>query len=203
MQPSCFGKLGAVPLRAPLSPRLLDVSLPPGFDAQPTGIMAGHLGARAELDAVELERIAPEDRSSISRVRAFVVPALVDLAVDIPRTLEANREAIALLTRTFGFPYDWKLDRPIFGALHKQTMFSFACDAPEDETTKQPMCLIVRGPVTHVEGIALDTLEGKQRLERVQRSFSATTDFRATLRSFSMRARIERAVWANVQSPFA
>jgi hypothetical protein len=56
--------------------------------------------------------------------------------------------------------------------------------------------------VTHVEGVALDTPDGRQRLERVQRSFSATTDFRATLRSFSMRARIERAVWVNVQAPF-
>lgn len=165
--------------------------------------MASHVGGRAEPDASELDRLPSEDRPGLSRVRAFVVPSLVDLAVEIPRTLEANREAIALLSRTFGFPYDWKLDRPIFGALHKQTIFSFVCEAPDDDTTKQPMCLIVRGPVTHVEGVALDTSEGKQRLERVQRSFSATTDFRATLRSFSMRARIERAVWANVQSPFA
>lgn len=164
--------------------------------------MAAHVGPRVELDASELDRIAPEDRSSISRIRAFAVPALTDLAVEIPRTLEANREAIALLTRTFPFPFEWKLDRPIFGALHKQTLFTFLCEAPEDDATGQPMCLVVRGPVTHVEGVALDTVEGKQRLERVQRSFSATTDFRATLRSFSMRARIERAVWANVQSPF-
>lgn len=165
--------------------------------------MAEHVGSRVAPDAEELDRLALEDRDCVSRIRAFSVPKLIDVNVEIPRTLEANREALALLTRTFGFPFDWKLDRPIFGALHKQTMFSFACEAPEDEATHQPMCLVVRGPVTHVEGVALDTLEGKQRLERVQRSFSATTDFRATLRSFSMRARIESAVWSNVQSPFA
>jgi hypothetical protein len=164
--------------------------------------MAAHVGPRVEPDASELERVAPEDRASLPRIRAFVVPALTDLTVEIPRTLEANREAIAILTRTFPFPFEWKLDRPIFGALHKQTLFTFLCEAPEDDATGQPMCLVVRGPVTHVEGVALDTVEGKQRLERVQRSFSATTDFRATLRSFSMRARIERAVWTNVQSPF-
>lgn len=165
--------------------------------------MAPCVGARVELDAAELDKLAPEDRAAMSRVRAFVVPALVDAVVDIPRTLEANREVIALLGRTFPFPYEWKLERPIFGALHKQTLLTFVCDAPDDETTGQPMCLVVRGPVTHVEGVALDTAEGKQRLERVQRSFSATTDFRATLRSFSMKARIERAIWANVQAPFA
>ncbi len=164
--------------------------------------MASHVGARIDPSSMELDKLAPEDREALGRVRAFSVPALVDLAVDIPRTLEANREVIALLGRTFPFPFDWKLERPIFGALHKQTLLLFSCDAPDDDATGQPMCLVVRGPVTHVENVALDTPEGKQRLDRVQRSFSATTDFRATLRSFSMKARIERAVWANVQAPF-
>jgi hypothetical protein len=165
--------------------------------------MAAHVGAATALDATELDKLPIEDREAMPRVRAFVVPALVDRVVDIPRTLEANREALALLQRTFPFAFDWKLERPIFGALHKQTLLTFACDAPDDEATGRAMCLVVRGPVTHVEGVALDTPEGKQRLERVQRSFSATTDFRATLRSFSMKARIERAIWANVQAPFA
>jgi hypothetical protein len=165
--------------------------------------MAAHVGERVGASSVELAMLAPEDRQAIDRVRAFVVPALVDLVVDIPRTLEANREVLALLARTFPFPYDWKLARPIFGALHKQALLTFVCEAPDDEATGQPMCLVVRGPVTHVEGCALDTPEGKQRLDRVQRSFSATTDFRATLRSFSMKARIEQAVWSNVQAPFA
>lgn len=165
--------------------------------------MAPFVGARVAVDGLDLEKLSAEDRAALSRVRAFEVPALLDVSVDIPRTLEANREAIALLHRTFSFPFEWKLERPIFGALHKHTMLMFACEAPEDETTKQPMCLVVRGPVTHVEGVALDTPEGKARLERVQRSFSATTDFRATLRSFSMRARIEKAWWTNVQAPFA
>lgn len=164
--------------------------------------MASHVGDRVALDAADLEKLSPEDRIAVPRLRAFVVPGLVDVSVDIPRTLEANREAIAVLSRCLPFAFEWKLDRPIFGALHKQTLLAFACEAPDDEATGQPMCLVVRGPVTHVEGVALDTVEGRQRLERVQRSFSATTDFRATLRSFSMRARIERAVWSNVQAPF-
>jgi len=165
--------------------------------------MASFAGSRFDLSTLELDKLPIEDRLALERVRAFSVPALTDVVVDIPRTLEANREAISLLTRTFAFPYDWKLERPIFGALHKQTLLTFVCDAPDDEATGQPMCLVVRGPVTHVEGVALDTEDGKARLDRVQRSFSATTDFRATLRSFSMRARIDRAVWANVQAPFA
>jgi hypothetical protein len=165
--------------------------------------MAAYVGERVDAATLELDKLAPEDRQAVGRVRAFVVPSLVDVVVDIPRTLEANREATALLARTFPFAFEWKLDRPIFGALHKQTLLHFVCEAPDDEATGQPMCLVVRGPVTHVEGCALDTAEGKQRLERVQRSFSATTDFRATLRSFSMKARIERAVWSNVQAPFA
>lgn len=192
-----------MPIRAPISPRLLDLTLPAGFDGPPSGPMAAYCGPRVALEPGELERVAPEDRNALGRIRAFAVPALVDLAVDIPRTLEANREAVALLGRAFAFAFEWKLERPIFGALHKQRLFTFACEAPDDEATGQPMCLVVRGPVTHVEGLALDTLEGQQRLERVQRSFSATTDFRATLRSFSMRAKIERAVWSNVQAPFA
>lgn len=191
-----------MPLRAPPSPRLLDPALPRGIDAPPAGLMASFAGSRFELASLELDKLAVEDRLALERVRAFSVPSLLDVVVDIPRTLEANREAISLLGRTFSFPYEWKLERPIFGALHKQTLFTFVCDAPEDEATGQPMCLIIRGPVTHVEGVALDTADGKARLERVQRSFSATTDFRATLRSFSMKARIDRAVWANVQAPF-
>ncbi|GAB4203130.1 MAG: hypothetical protein OHK0013_17010 [Sandaracinaceae bacterium] len=165
--------------------------------------MAIWVGARVNVADLEVDKLAPEDRQALARVRAFVVPALVDAIVDIPRTLEANREATALLARTFPFAFEWKLERPIFGALHKQTLFTFVCEAPDDEATGQPMCLAVRGPVTHVEGCALDTPEGRQRLERVQRSFSATTDFRATLRSFSMKARVERAVWSNVQVPFS
>ncbi len=164
--------------------------------------MASFAGSRFDLSTLELDKLPVEDRLALERVRAFSVPALTDVVVDIPRTLEANREAISLLTRTFVFPYEWKLERPIFGALHKQTLLTFVCDAPDDEATGQPMCIVVRGPVTHVEGLALDTADGKARLDRVQRSFSATTDFRATLRSFSMRARIDRAVWANVQAPF-
>jgi hypothetical protein len=192
-----------VPIRAPLTPRLLEAGLPKGFEDPPAGPMAPHVGARIDPATLDLEKLAPDDRQAIGRVRAFVVPALVDLVVDIPRTLEANREALAMLARTVPVAFEWKLERPIFGALHKQTLLTFACEAPDDEATGQPMCLVVRGPVTHVEGCALDTPDGRARLERVQRSFSATTDFRATLRSFSMKARIERAVWANVQAPFS
>lgn len=209
--PIRFAKLGPVPVRAPLSPRLLDASLASDDSLSgatpsgpvPAGLMQAYLGERAEPDASELERLTPEDRAALGRVHAYTVPALVGVSIDIPRTLEANREALAVLGRVLPFPFEWKLERPIFGPLHKHSLFTFTCDAPDDELTGQPMCLVVRGPVTHVEGIALDTTEGKQRLDRVQRSFSATTDFRATLRSFSMRARIERAVWSNVQSPFA
>jgi hypothetical protein len=165
--------------------------------------MAAFVDAPVDAEPTELDKLASEDRAAMPRARAFAVPCLRGLVVEIPRTLEANREVLALLARAFPFPFEWRLERPIFGALHKQTTLAFACEAPGDEATGQPMCLVVRGPVTHVEGVALDTPDGRQRLERVQRSFSATTDFRATLRSFSMRARIERAVWANVQAPFA
>ena len=75
-------------------------------------------------------------------------------------------------------------------------------DAPIDEAIGQSMCFIIRGPVTHVEQVDVTSEDGRQRLARVQRSFSATTDFRATLRSFAMTARIDRAIWANVQMPF-
>ncbi|MFN7696587.1 MAG: hypothetical protein ACK5U8_01720 [Deltaproteobacteria bacterium] len=185
--------------RVPLSPRQLEGG---PHAVAPAGVMAAFAGALVDADPVALDKLAPEDRGAMSRVRAFAVPSLEGLVVEIPRTLEANREALALLARTFPFPFEWRLERPIFGALHKQMALVFACEAPSDEATGQPMCLVVRGPVTHVEGVSLDTTDGRQRLERVQRSFSATTDFRATLRSFSMRARIERAVWANVQAPF-
>lgn len=164
--------------------------------------MAAYVGALAELDDAERARLSEEDRAAVDRIRAFDVPALVGVSLELPRTLEAGREVTELLTRTFAFPFEWKLERPIFGALHKQAVLSFACDAPKDEASGQAMCLVARGPVTHVEGVALDTPEGAARLERVQRSFAATKDYRATLRSFSMRARIDRAVWANVQAPF-
>lgn len=164
--------------------------------------MAPFLGARLDPGTFEPERLSIEDRDALERVRAFEVPALQGIVIDFPRTLEANREIVSLLQRTLTFPFEWKIERPIFGALHKQAQLVVSLDAPDDEATHQPMCLHLRGPVTHVENVALDSVEGVQRLERVQRSFSATTDFRATLRSFSMRARVERAVWANVQAPF-
>ncbi len=164
--------------------------------------MAPHVGPPVVLEPAELERLSAEDREAIDRVRAFEVPGLVGASVEILRTLEAGRDVAALLTRTFPFVFDWKIERPIFGALHKQALLVFACEAPSDEATGQPMCIAARGPVTHVEGVALETSEGKERLERVQRSFLATKDYRATLRSFSMCARIERAVWSNVQAPF-
>jgi hypothetical protein len=164
--------------------------------------MAAFLGDAAQAQPSALEKLTNEDRDALGRARAFVVPALIDRTIDFPRTLEANRELLRVLRELVPIEFDWTISRPVFASLHKEAQLNVVLDAPVDEATGQPMCLIIRGPVTHVEQVDVTTEDGRQRLARVQRSFSATTDFRATLRSFAMTTRIERAIWANVQMPF-
>lgn len=164
--------------------------------------MAALISGVAGAQPSALEKLTNEDRDALPRVRAFIVPSLVDRTIDFPRTLEANRELLRVLRELLPIEFEWTIARPVFASLHKEAQLNVVLDAPIDEATGQSMCLIIRGPVTHVEQVDVTTEDGRQRLARVQRSFSATTDFRATLRSFAMTARIDRAIWANVQMPF-
>ena len=82
--------------------------------------MAAFIGAVAIAHPAALEKLTNEDRDALGRVRAFVLPSLVDRTIDFPRTLEANRELLRVLRELLPIEFEWTIARPVFASLHKE-----------------------------------------------------------------------------------
>lgn len=180
---ACLSATAAVQARRALAPR---------------GALAGRLGERHDVQALEqVEPLSDLEPAERERIVAFPVPALVGATFELVDLDEAGDRLQALLhERLPGF--DWQVPPDWRGPLAKYLLLHTSLAAPPNEAVPEPMALEVYAQAVAVDGVPLDSAEGRAWYEGFLQRDAGVGMARAV---GTVRFTVRTATYANVSYP--
>lgn len=165
-------------MEAVLRPQDLAALPPLARQIRPTGAMAAHLGRQytvAELD--DEDKIMEEDRRFLPLVRAYEVSPLLGATFTIRNAQEIGAALGRLLEEKLP-GIGWQLKDQWLPAFAKYQLVHTSLAAPPDLATGQAMALEIYGQLWSVDGMLLNTPEGRAWLMRQGQARALSSDIR-------------------------